>query len=71
MAGLSAITECDIKKIIALSTLSQLGLIIISIGIKIPNLAFFHIVTHAIFKALLFICAGSFINYHHHTQDLR
>lgn len=71
IAGLSAITECDIKKIIALSTLRQLGLIIIRIGIKIPNLAFFHIVTHAIFKALLFICAGAFINYHHHTQDLR
>jgi NADH-ubiquinone oxidoreductase chain 5 len=71
IAGLRAITECDIKKIIALSTLSQLGLIMIRIGIKIPNLAFFHIVTHAIFKALLFICAGSFINYHHHTQDLR
>jgi len=71
IAGLRAITECDIKKIIALSTLSQLGLIIIRIGINIPNLAFFHIVTHALFKALLFICAGSFINYHHHTQDLR
>jgi NADH-ubiquinone oxidoreductase chain 5 len=71
IAGLSAITECDIKKIIALSTLRQLGLIIIRIGINIPKLAFFHIITHAIFKALLFICAGSFINYHHHTQDLR
>jgi len=71
IAGLRAITECDIKKIIALSTLRQLGLIIIRIGLDMPNLAFFHIVTHALFKALLFICAGSFINYHHHTQDLR
>ena len=71
MAGLRATTECDIKKIIALSTLSQLGIIITSIGLNAPNLAYFHIVTHALFKALLFICAGAFINEHLHTQDLR
>jgi len=71
IAGLRATTEHDIKKIIALSTLSQLGLIITSIGLNCPQLAFFHIVTHALFKALLFICAGSFINQHHHSQDYR
>lgn len=71
IAGLSAITECDIKKIIALSTLRQLGIIITSIGLNLPHLAFFHIVTHALFKSLLFVCAGSFINSHHHSQDLR
>lgn len=71
IAGLRATSECDIKKIIALSTLSQLGIIITSIGLNAPNLAFFHIVTHALFKALLFICAGAFINEHLHTQDLR
>lgn len=71
IAGLSATTECDIKKIIALSTLRQLGIIITRIGLNAPNLAYFHIVTHALFKALLFICAGSFINEHLHTQDLR
>ena len=71
IAGLSATTECDIKKIIALSTLRQLGIIITRIGLNIPNLAYFHIVTHALFKALLFICAGAFINEHLHTQDLR
>lgn len=71
IAGLRATTECDIKKIIALSTLSQLGIIITSIGLNMPNLAYFHIVTHALFKALLFICAGSFINSHLHAQDLR
>jgi NADH-ubiquinone oxidoreductase chain 5 len=71
IAGLRALTECDIKKIIALSTLSQLGLMILAIGINMPNLAYFHILTHALFKALLFICAGSLINYHNHTQDLR
>lgn len=71
IAGLSATTECDAKKIIALSTLSQLGIIITSLGFNMPNLAFFHILTHALFKALLFICAGSYIHYHLHTQDLR
>lgn len=71
IAGVSATTECDIKKIIALSTLSQLGIIITRIGLNAPNLAYFHIVTHALFKALLFICAGAFINEHLHTQDLR
>lgn len=71
IAGLRANTECDFKKIVALSTLSQLGVIIFSIGLDIPWLAFFHIITHALFKALLFICVGSFINFHSHTQDLR
>jgi len=71
MAGLRATTECDAKKIIALSTLRQLGIIITSLGFNLPHLAFFHILTHALFKALLFICAGSFIEHHLHTQDLR
>jgi len=71
IAGLRANTECDFKKIVALSTLSQLGVIIFSLGLNMPVLAYFHIVTHALFKALLFICVGSFINYHNHTQDLR
>lgn len=71
IAGLSATTECDIKKIIALSTLSQLGIMITRIGLNLPTLAYFHMVTHALFKALLFICAGTFINRHRHRQDLR
>ena len=71
IAGLSAITECDIKKIIALSTLRQLGVIIISLGLGAPLLAFFHLITHALFKALLFLCAGTLIHLHHHSQDLR
>jgi len=71
IAGLRAINECDIKKIIALSTLRQLGIIITRIGFRLPTLAYFHIITHALFKALLFICAGSFINDHSHAQDLR
>lgn len=71
IAGLRAITECDIKKIIALSTLRQLGMIIAAMGLGMVNLAYFHIVTHALFKALLFICAGTLIHRHRHRQDLR
>lgn len=71
IAGISATTECDIKKIIALSTLRQLGIIITSIGLGLPSLAFFHIVVHALFKALLFICAGCLIASHGHAQELR
>nr|BDQ44481.1 NADH dehydrogenase subunit 5 [Manus koellikeri] len=71
MAGLSAITECDMKKIIALSTLSQLGMMMTAMGLGMVNLAFFHMITHALFKALLFICAGTLIHSHMHSQDLR
>nr|ALQ78861.1 NADH dehydrogenase subunit 5 [Glycera cf. tridactyla FS20] len=71
MAGMSALVETDLKKIIALSTLSQLGVMMASISLNLPNLAFFHLVTHAMFKALLFVCAGSLIHLHHHNQDLR
>lgn len=71
VTGLAAIAECDIKKVIALSTLSQLGTISYSLAINIPHLAFFHLITHALFKALLFIAAGTLIHYHDHNQDLR
>jgi NADH-ubiquinone oxidoreductase chain 5 len=71
IAGISASTECDMKKIIALSTLSQLGVIIAALGLGLPNLATFHIITHALFKALLFICAGELIACHQHAQELR
>nr|YP_010247805.1 NADH dehydrogenase subunit 5 [Thelepus plagiostoma]QTJ29899.1 NADH dehydrogenase subunit 5 [Thelepus plagiostoma] len=71
MAGLSAMTECDLKKIIALSTLSQLGVMMASIALGFPKLAMFHLITHAMFKALLFICAGTMIHFNNHTQDLR
>nr|BDQ44026.1 NADH dehydrogenase subunit 5 [Amynthas conformis] len=71
MAGLSAMTECDMKKIIALSTLSQLGMMMAAMGLGMVSLAYFHMVTHALFKALLFICAGTLIHSHMHSQDLR
>lgn len=71
IAGLSALSECDIKKIIALSTLSQLGTMIFSLAINVPQITFFHLITHALFKALLFMTAGILIHFHHHSQDLR
>lgn len=71
ISGISGILEYDLKKIIALSTLRQLGFIITTIGIGYSNLAFFHLITHARFKALLFICAGIFIHYFYDNQDIR
>jgi NADH-ubiquinone oxidoreductase chain 5 len=71
IAGLGANFEFDLKKIIALSTLSQLGLIISILSIGFPRLAFFHLLTHAIFKALLFICAGAIIHGMKNSQDIR
>lgn len=71
MAGISANFEFDLKKIIALSTLRQLGLIIRILAIGFPKLAFFHLLTHALFKALLFICAGAIIHNIKNSQDIR
>ena len=71
LAGISASAEFDFKKIVAFSTLRQLGVMIFSLGLGIPNLAFFHLLTHAMFKALLFLCVGTAIHLHGHMQDLR
>lgn len=71
IARARAIAECDIKKIIALSTLRQVAIIIFTLRLGLPEIAFFHLITHALFKALLFICAGNIIDIHHHSQDLR
>ena len=71
MAGGRAIFEMDIKKIVALSTLRQLGLIMRTLGIGAPQIAFFHLLTHAYFKALLFMCAGNLIHCSNDYQDLR
>nr|QWT29490.1 NADH dehydrogenase subunit 5 [Erpobdella sp. JP-2021] len=71
MSGLCACVEWDMKKIIALSTLSQLGLMMCSLGLNLPWFTYFHMVVHAMFKALLFICAGILISNYMHSQDLR
>nr|YP_010148952.1 NADH dehydrogenase subunit 5 [Pygmaeocidaris prionigera]QQV69856.1 NADH dehydrogenase subunit 5 [Pygmaeocidaris prionigera] len=70
-AASTAIAQHDIKKIIAYSTTSQLGLMVTAIGIGQPLLAFFHICTHAFFKAMLFLCSGSIIHSLSDEQDLR
>nr|WMQ77917.1 NADH dehydrogenase subunit 5 [Kamalia tattakana] len=71
MAGISANYEFDLKKIIALSTLSQLGLMMSILSMGMPCLAFFHLLTHAMFKALLFMCAGVIIHLMNDMQDIR
>nr|WEV93808.1 NADH dehydrogenase subunit 5 [Herpetogramma luctuosalis] len=71
MAGISANYEFDLKKIIALSTLSQLGLMMSILSMGLPELAFFHLLTHAMFKALLFMCAGVIIHMMMDNQDIR
>nr|YP_009236776.1 NADH dehydrogenase subunit 5 [Telchinia perenna]AMJ17234.1 NADH dehydrogenase subunit 5 [Telchinia perenna] len=71
MAGISANYEFDLKKIIALSTLSQLGLMMSILSMGFYDLAFFHLLTHAMFKALLFMCAGVIIHMMNDNQDIR
>nr|QFG71601.1 NADH dehydrogenase subunit 5 [Amphioctopus neglectus] len=71
MSGVCAIYEYDMKKVIALSTLSQLGVMMMSLGLKMPMLALFHLYTHAMFKALLFLCGGNIIHNFFGMQDIR
>nr|YP_010580909.1 NADH dehydrogenase subunit 5 [Entemnotrochus rumphii]UZT27094.1 NADH dehydrogenase subunit 5 [Entemnotrochus rumphii] len=71
MAGIGANCEYDLKKIIALSTLSQLGVMMLSLSLGAPYLALFHLYTHALFKAMLFLCAGGIIHGNSNIQDIR
>jgi NADH-quinone oxidoreductase subunit L len=69
--GLLGIIQNDIKRVVAYSTLSQLGYMTVALGVSAYNVAVFHLMTHAFFKALLFLGAGSVIIGMHHDQDIR
>nr|YP_010373186.1 NADH dehydrogenase subunit 5 [Cadlina koreana]UPI11652.1 NADH dehydrogenase subunit 5 [Cadlina koreana] len=71
LGGWAATYENDIKKIIALSTLSQLGVMVFSLGMNFPSLGLFHLYTHALFKALLFLAAGHILMVTFGVQDIR
>lgn len=70
-AALVGVTQYDIKKVLAYSTVSQLGYMFLALGVGAFSSAIFHVFTHAFFKAGLFLCAGSVIHALHHEQDMR
>jgi len=70
LAALMATQQDDIKRVLAYSTLSQLGLMVAAVGLGVPQAGMFHLFTHASFKALLFLGAGSVIHCLHHEQDI-
>ena len=71
LAAAVAFVQFDIKKVLAYSTLSQLGYMVLALGMGSPAAAMFHLTTHACFKALLFLGSGSVIHGCHHEQDMR
>jgi len=71
IAAIIALTQTDIKKVLAYSTVSQLGYMFLGLGVGAYTGSFFHVLTHAFFKALLFLGAGSVIHALHHEQDMR
>lgn len=70
MAAVIALQQDDIKRILAYSTLSQLGYMVMAVGVQAPGAAMFHLTTHAFFKAMLFLGAGSVIHALHHEQNI-
>ncbi|HWK54119.1 MAG TPA: NADH-quinone oxidoreductase subunit L [Hyphomicrobiales bacterium] len=70
MAGFTALTQSDIKKVLAFSTMSQIGYMFLALGVGAYSSAIFHLMTHAFFKALLFLTAGSIILAMHHEQNI-
>ncbi len=71
LAAVIAVTQTDIKKVLAYSTVSQLGYMILGVGVGAPWAAMFHLCTHAMFKACLFLGSGSVIHAMHHAQELK
>nr|QLD97318.1 NADH dehydrogenase subunit 5 [Rhipicephalus microplus]QNN85477.1 NADH dehydrogenase subunit 5 [Rhipicephalus microplus]WNZ34639.1 NADH dehydrogenase subunit 5 [Rhipicephalus microplus] len=71
MAGINAFFENDLKKIIAFSTLSQLSIMMLTLALGLTSLSFFHLIVHAIFKSMLFLCAGFIIHNLMGNQDIR
>jgi NADH-quinone oxidoreductase subunit L len=71
VGAIIAVTQTDIKKVLAYSTISQLGYMILGVGVGAPWAAMFHLCTHAMFKACLFLGSGSVIHAMHHAQDLK
>src|SRR4030081_1617153 len=71
MAGIIALSQIDIKRVIAYSTMSQIGLMIFAVGIGAYSAGVYHFATHALFKALLFMAAGNVIHALHDEQDIR
>lgn len=69
--GFLGVVQNDIKRVVAYSTLSQLGYMTVALGASAYSVAVFHLMTHAFFKALLFLAAGSVIIAVHHNQDIR
>lgn len=70
IAGISALAQRDIKRVLAYSTISQIGYMFLALGVGAYSAAIFHLFTHAIFKALLFMAAGAVITAMHHEQDM-
>ena len=70
LAGFAALVQTDIKRILAYSTMSQIGYMFLALGVGAWSAAIFHLMTHAFFKALLFLAAGSVINACHHEQNI-
>nr|UZT67613.1 NADH dehydrogenase subunit 5 [Parnips nigripes] len=71
ISSLNALMEFDFKKIIAFSTLSQLGLMMLMLSMNLTNYVFFHLISHAMFKSLLFLCSGVMIHFMNSNQDIR
>ena len=71
LGAVLAVAQSDLKRVLAYSTVSQLGYMMLAVGVGAPTAAIFHLLTHACFKALLFLGAGSVIHAAHHQQDIR